>query len=54
MTLDLKLRATGAEIVQIDFTDEKTIIDTAKALEPEGPLDVLVNCGGNCPYTLSQ
>lgn len=40
------LEKTGAGIVQIDFTNEETIIDAAKTLEPEGGLDVLVNCGG--------
>ncbi len=38
----------------MDFTDEETIIDAAKALGPEGRLDVLVNCGDGYPYSLPE
>jgi short-subunit dehydrogenase len=40
------LSATGATLLEIDFTDEKSIIDASKDYG-EGPLDVLVNCGGD-------
>lgn len=33
----------------MDFTNEETIVDAVKTLEPEGRLDVLVNCGGASP-----
>ncbi|KAI1311974.1 NAD(P)-binding protein [Xylaria venustula] len=39
------LRATGATLLEIEFTDEDTIIKSAEAYGSE-PLDVLVNCGG--------
>ncbi|KAJ8132596.1 hypothetical protein O1611_g1027 [Lasiodiplodia mahajangana] len=41
------LRETGAQTVEIDYTDEKTILKAAKFLEKsEKHLDLLVNCGG--------
>ncbi|KAK3057198.1 hypothetical protein LTR09_002237 [Extremus antarcticus] len=39
------LIATGASLLYIDYTDESTIIDAAKAFGDK-PLDCLVNCGG--------
>ncbi|KAH8768357.1 hypothetical protein F5883DRAFT_604113 [Diaporthe sp. PMI_573] len=40
------LRKTGAKIVPIDYQSEETLLAAAKALEVEGRLDLLVNCGG--------
>ncbi|KAI1131860.1 hypothetical protein F5Y10DRAFT_36334 [Nemania abortiva] len=41
------LRDAGAKIIQIDYTDEETIIQAAKVLEKsEGHLNFLINCGG--------
>jgi len=41
----LKLEATGAKILEIDFLDESTIQQAAKTYGAE-PLDILINCGG--------
>jgi hypothetical protein len=41
-----QLRKTGAKIVLIDYQSEETLLAAAKALEVEGRLDLLVNCGG--------
>lgn len=41
----VKLKATGARILEVDYTDERTIAEAAKQYG-SGPLDCLVNCGG--------
>jgi hypothetical protein len=41
----LKLEATGATILEIDFLDESTIEAAAKQYGDK-PLDVLINVGG--------
>lgn len=48
LTLWKQLRDAGAEIVQIDYTNEETILDAVKTVEKsDGHLNLLVNCGGN-------
>ncbi|KAL8790984.1 MAG: hypothetical protein Q9195_006129 [Heterodermia aff. obscurata] len=43
-----ELEETGAQVIEIDYLDEETIVAAAKEYEPN-KLDLLVNCGGVGP-----
>jgi short-subunit dehydrogenase len=45
LLIDLQLKQTSAEILEIDFTDEVSI-ETAAKKYGDNPLDCLINCGG--------
>jgi hypothetical protein len=45
MLIDLQLKQTSAEILEIDFTDEVSI-ETAAKKYGDNPLDYLINYGG--------
>lgn len=45
LTRNTKLKATGARILEVDYTVESTIVEAAKHYG-SGPLDCLINCGG--------
>jgi len=42
----IKLKITGAEVIQLDYLEEQTIRNAAEEMKVAGYLDVLVNCGG--------
>jgi NAD(P)-dependent dehydrogenase (short-subunit alcohol dehydrogenase family) len=49
--MPVQLKALGAKVVELDFTDEQSINQAAKDFGDQ-PLDILINCAGELAMSI--